>query len=147
MKNNYVCTHYSAADLCFFDDFDELKKDLSIINKSFVTLGNPLKIGSSYVHFRDTILLAPAGLSTLEALGRLYNNEGDFSKRDISIEYKSRMSKFLADDKKGFEDYAIQDAVITLKHAISMEQFNLEIKQFGVPVTLASVGRNFVLES
>ena len=25
-----------------------------------------------------------------------------------------------------------------------MEQFNLEIKQFGVPITLASVGRNFV---
>jgi hypothetical protein len=47
-------------------------------------------------------------------------------------------------DKKVFEGYAIQDAIITLKHSISMEEFNFNIKKLGVPITLYSMGRNFV---
>jgi hypothetical protein len=56
------------------------------------------------------------------------------------------MSKFLERDRTGFEEYAIQDAIITLKHALSMEQFNFGIKQLGVPITLSSMGRNYVLD-
>ena len=56
------------------------------------------------------------------------------------------MSAFLERDRYGFEEYALQDAIITLKHAISMESFNFGVKQIGIPVTLASMGRNYVLD-
>ena len=49
-------------------------------------------------------------------------------------------------DKKLFEAYAIQDAKITLKHVTEMERFNMSIQQFGVPLSLSSVGRKFVFE-
>lgn len=127
-------------------DFDDIKKDLSIINKSFVTLGKPIKFANSNVYIRDTLLLAPAGNSSLASLGKLYSNDGDFSKRTISYEDLTNMSAFLERDRYGFEEYALQDAIITLKHAISMESFNFGVKQIGIPVTLASMGRNYVLD-
>ena len=40
--NNYFCAHLTNADLSILDDFNEFKGDLSIVNKSFVTLGKPL---------------------------------------------------------------------------------------------------------
>jgi hypothetical protein len=52
------------------------------------------------------------------------------------------MSAFLERDQVAFEEYALQDAVISLKHALSMESFNWGIKQLGVPGTLSSIGRN-----
>lgn len=147
IKNAYICAHYSSADLSILDDFGVLKKDLSIINKSFVTLGKPLLIEGSNVYLRDTVLLAPAGFGSLKALGRLYSNEGDFTKKFVSPDDLTQMSQFLERDKEGFEQYAIQDALITLKHALSMESFNFSLKMLGVPVTLSSVGRNYVLEA
>lgn len=145
VRNNYLCAHYTAADLSMLSDFNELKSELAIINKSFVTLGKPLKYESSNIYIRDTILLAHAGKSSLDALGSLYTEEGDFSKRVISQDDIEKISKFIDRDRKGFEDYAVQDAVITLKHAISMEQFNFGIQQLGVPTTLASLGQNYVM--
>jgi hypothetical protein len=127
-------------------DFLEITEKLSIVNKSFVTIAKPLIIYGCNVYIRDTMLLAPAGKGSLEALGGLYACEGDLSKRDVSSEEKMKMSKFLIRDKEAFEEDAIQDAVITLKHALSMEQFNLSIKQLGVPLTLSSIGRNYVFE-
>jgi hypothetical protein len=38
------------------------------------------------------------------------------------------MSNLLKRDKQAFEEYTIQDAIITLKHALYMEGFNLGIK-------------------
>lgn len=147
VKNLFLCAHYNSADLCFLSDFGTHKGSLSIINKSFVTLGKPLKFSSTNVYIRDTILLAPAGKSSLSELGKLYTEDtGDFEKIAISSEDLAKMSEFLKRDPQGFENYAIQDAIITLKHAVSMEKFNFGIKQIGVPVTLASMGRNFVLD-
>ena len=37
------------------------------------------------------------------------------------------MSKFLQRDKEAFEEYALRDLVITLKHSLSFEQFNMRI--------------------
>lgn len=147
VKNTYICCHYSSADLSILDDFGDLKGELNIINKSFITLGKPLQIEGFNVYIRDTVLLAPAGAGSLESLGKLYSNEGDFNKISISQDDLTQMSKFLARDKESFEAYALRDAIITLKHAISMEIFNFSIKQLGIPVTLSSVGRNFVLDS
>lgn len=125
-------------------DFYDLKKDLNIVNKSYVTIGKSLKLNGVFVSVRDTMLLAPAGCGSLDKIGELYKKDGDFSKRFLSSVDKSRMSEFLKRDKKAFEEYAIQDALITLKHGVAMENFNLSIKKFGIPLTLSSIGRNYV---
>jgi hypothetical protein len=127
-------------------DFEEMKENLDIINKSFATILKPLDFESANVYVRDTILLAPAGMGSLKALGSLYSSEGDFNKIEISKEDLENMSGFLARDKQAFEAYALQDAIITLKHSIAMEEFNFGIQKLGVPLTLSSLGRNFVFE-
>jgi hypothetical protein len=149
ITNNYFCAHYNSADFSLLADFESLKTKLDIVNKSFVTISRPLKFESSNVYVRDTILLAPAGLSSLKALGNLHSNQDDYEKIgkiEVSSEDLQQMSAFLKRDKKKFELYAIQDAVITLKHSLFMEEFNFNIKQLGVPLTLSSLGRNFVLD-
>lgn len=128
VKNLYICAHYSSADLSILSDLQEFKHDLNIVNKSFLTLGKPLKYECTNVYIRDTILLAPAGLNSLDKIGKLYDLEGDYSKIELSKQDKQQMSKLLERDKSLFEEYAIKDAVITLKHALSMECFNLGIK-------------------
>ena len=125
-------------------DFEELKKELGIVKKVFVSLGKPLRYEHSFVYIRDTSLLAPGGYSSLKRIGELYDTEGDFTKREISPQDLQKMSNLLERDRQAFEDYAIQDAVITLKHALAMEKFNMSIKQIGIPLTLSSMGRNYV---
>jgi hypothetical protein len=40
----------------------------------------------------------------------------------------------------------MRDALITLKHSVAMEGFNLRIKQIGIPLTLSAIGRNYVFD-
>jgi len=56
------------------------------------------------------------------------------------------MDLLLAENPELFERYAKQDAVVTLKHASTMEDFNLTISKVGVPLTLSSVGKSYVLK-
>lgn len=91
-KNNLIFAYYNTADLSLLDDFDELKLKLDIVNKSFVTISRPLRFDTANVYVRDTILLAPAGLSSLHAIGKLYSNEGDYNK----IEVKKQKTKKVA---------------------------------------------------
>jgi hypothetical protein len=148
VRNNYIIAHYNAADLPMLKDFDDLKKNLSVVNKSFVSLGKPLRFNHTFVYIRDTILLAPTGKSSLAELGRLYESDGDreSSKIKISDQDINNMGDFLKRDRGAFEDYAIRDAIIALKHGICMEEFNSNLKQIGVPLTLSSLGRKFVAE-
>jgi hypothetical protein len=60
------------------EDFETFKTELSIVNKSFVTLGKPLKIEGVNVYVRDTMLLSPAGNRSLDSIGKLYELEVDF---------------------------------------------------------------------
>jgi len=147
VKNFYIIAHYSAADIPMLKDFDtELKLKLSIVNKSFVSLGKPLKFENKYLYVRDTMLLAPAGQGSLSKLGKLYESHGDFVKRTVSKEDITNMKAFLLRDPQAFEEYAIQDAIITVKHAVEMEKFNMTVKQVGIPLTLSSIGRNYVFK-
>ena len=143
-RNNYLIGHYNAADLSMLSDFDSIKEKLSIVGKSFLTLGLPLKCQETNVYIRDTIKLAPNGKGRLEDLGELYKKDGDFGKRSIKKEYLEEMSKLLKEDKNTFIEYGVQDAKITLKHAVKMEEFNRSVKQLGIPTTLSSIGRYYV---
>lgn len=145
VNNNYICSHYNAADLSILSDFCEFKNELNIVNKSFVTLAKPIVFADVNVYIRDTFLLAPQKVRSLEALGKLYESELGFKKKEIPKKYLSMMSTFLKTDKASFEEYALRDAEIVLKHATEMEGFNFSLKQLGVPITLSSLGKKFVL--
>jgi len=99
-KNTYIIGHYNSADFSMLSDFYEIKKTLNIVNKSFVTMGKPLKFNNSYVYVRDTILIAPGGKQSLADLGKLYENEGDFNKRKLTPLELSNMKALLRDNKK-----------------------------------------------
>jgi len=150
------------------NDFDTLKEELDIVNKSFVTLGKPVVIGNTNVIIRDTMLLAPQGCRSLEAIGSLYGE--DFKKVDIAKELseeqkekftsgltkeqkekinlnqyiKENMDLLLKVNKVKFEEYAIKDAVIPLIHASYMEDFNFKLHGLGIPLTLSSLGATYV---
>jgi hypothetical protein len=68
------------------------------------------------------MLLVPAVKSqnSLNKLGELYSKEIDFSNIIVIDKYKAQMSKLLQRDKEAFEEYALRDAVITLKHSLSL---------------------------
>jgi hypothetical protein len=147
VNNFYICSHFNCSDLPMLADFEAFKPFLSIINKSFVTIRKPIRIYDSTVYIRDTILLSPAGMNSLDKLGSLYLSDGELGKIKISTTQKEKMSEFLLHDKDAFEEYAIRDAVICLKHSTAMESFNFSLKQLGVPLTLSSIGRNYVFDS
>jgi len=64
-------------------DFGDFKQLLSIVNKSFVTVNKPLKIYESRVFIRDTILLAPTGMGSLDQIGSIYKLEVDYKKLSV----------------------------------------------------------------
>ena len=141
-KNYYLIAHLTQADLSMLNDFDDVKEDLSIVNGSFITLAKPIKFRGKNVHIRDTILLAPGMSRSLSSIGKLYNEE--FNKVKISKNDLEDMQGFLKRDKEKFTEYALKDAIISLIHASWMEDFNFKIGGVGIPVSLSSLGRNYV---
>lgn len=142
IKNNYFIAHLTNADLSILNDFDLIKDNLDIVNKSFITLGKPFVYQNSRIFIRDTMLLAPAGNKSLESIGKLYGEKNH--KKSLSREEILDMSLLLKNDKQKFQDYAIKDAEITLIHALWMENFNWQINDIGIPITLSSLGSKYV---
>jgi hypothetical protein len=140
-RNAYFIAHLTNADLSMFQDFEELKHELDIVNKSFVTLGKPIVIDNTNVYIRDTMLLTPAAKRSLEALGVLYG----FEKIKLSQEELSNMDVLLHTDKKRFTEYALRDAIIPLIHGNFMEHFNFQLQELGIPITLSNLGSKYVL--
>ena len=141
-KNYYVIAHLTPADLSMLNDFKELKEDLSIVNGSFVTLGQAVRFRGRNIHIRDTMLLAPGGSRSLANIGKLYGDA--WSKIVISKEDLENMQGFLKRDREKFIEYALKDAVISLIHASWMEDFNFKIGGVGVPLSLSAIGRRYV---
>jgi hypothetical protein len=115
-KIYYFIAHLTQADLSMLTDFDELKEGLSIVNGSFITLRDPIKLCGRNIHIRDTMLLAPGGSKSLAHIGRLYGES--FKKVEISRQNLSDMQTFLKEDEEKFVEYAIRDALIYLIHAL-----------------------------
>jgi hypothetical protein len=141
-KTNYFIGHLTQADLSLLSDFEEIKENLHIVNKSFITLGKPFQFQNSNIQIRDTMLLAPGGSKALASIGRLYGEA--FHKIYLSKDEISDMEKFLIVNKTKYQEYAIRDAEITLIHALWTEHFNFSINGIGIPITLSSLGSNYV---
>lgn len=95
------------------NDFDEFKPHLDIVQKSFNSVGKPFNSYNHNIVFRDTMLLAPAGNRSLASIGKLYGEE--FEKIELPSHYRSNMDLLLRANKPLFMNYAIRDAIITLK--------------------------------
>ncbi len=89
------------------------------------------------------MLLAPAGNRSLASIGKLYGT--DLNKLEVSNFYKTHMDLFYHTHKENFVNYALQDSLITLKHANEMENFNFTLQRTDVPLTLSGLGKTFVL--
>ena len=83
------------------------------------------------------------GAKSLAGVGNIYGDE--FKKIDIGS-YRGNMSLLLKDNKELFEKYAIQDSLITLKHACTMEEFNMSVGKLGVPLTISGIGKSYVIK-
>jgi hypothetical protein len=140
----YLSCHLTNADLSILEDFDYYKEKMDIVHKNFVTLGKGIEFNNVTLHIRDTALLAPQGKRALAELGKMYGEK--YKKVDLPVKYKGQMELLLKDDPKLFEDYAIQDSIISLKHANEMEKFNMGLGKIGVPITLSSLGKQYVLK-
>ena len=138
----YLIAHLTQADLSMLSDFDEITEDLNIVNGSFVTLRDPIKICGKKLHIRDTMLLAPGGRKSLAQIGRLYGEA--YNKITIGKEDLNDMRSFLRKDRERFILYAIRDALIYLIHSMWMEEFKFNIGGLGVPLSLSSIGRKYV---
>lgn len=140
IRTTYVIAHLTNADLSMLNDFDSLKNSLDIVNKSFITLGKPIKIGNFNVHIRDTMLLAPGGKKGLGAMGELLG----FGKIELEQHEIEAMDKLLLNDRDRFIRYAVTDAVITLLYANSMEDELFGSRVLGIPISLSSLSATYV---
>lgn len=140
VRNQYVISHLTNADLSMLNDFNELKESLDIVNKSFITLGKPLNFNNWNVHIRDTMLLAPGGKKSLAALGSLMGVD----KINLTQSEINNMNLLLKNDSNKFIDYAINDSVISLLYANYMEDENFRARNLGIPITLSSLSSNYV---
>src|ERR1043165_5983446 len=168
IRNNYFIAHLTNADLSIKKDFEFIKGELSIVNKSFVTLGKPIDFENGNVFIRDTMLLAPQGHKSLDSVGSLYGkqfkkvniakdlteNQKEELTKDLTIDrkenldlnqyIKENMDLLLRVNKEKFVSYAVKDSIIPLIHANYMEDFNFKLKSVGIPLTLSSLGTTYV---
>lgn len=133
--NNYITTFFGSADLSMLKDFDIFKENLTIVQKNFITRKS-MSIQGVNVNIRDAKLLVPPGFS-LDKVGKLYG--GALVKVDLPKSVKSQMSKLLVDDYEKFKEYAIGDAVTTLVHSVVMTEYNHQLNDIGVPLTVSSL--------
>jgi len=139
--NNYLIAHYTPSDLSMLSDFEEFKSQMDIVNKCFVTLKKPILIDGINVIIRDTMLIAPGGKKSLDAISSLYSG---INKIKISSKQIKNMELFKRENPELFKKYALQDSLIALVHGNFMEEFNHTINGLGVPLTLSSLSGNFI---
>jgi hypothetical protein len=150
-KRAYLIGHFSIADLVTFADFEELKTEFDAIRRTFATITQDTAITCWDVNrhqhkitlvLRDSILLAPAGMQSLAALGDLVG----VKKHDLNDGEIKKMAALLATDKPRFEEYALRDPEIAVRYCLKIMAINEELTgKSEIPPTLSSIGINHLL--
>lgn len=138
--NNYITTFFGSADLSMLKDFNLFKDNLTIVQKNFITRRS-MSIHGVNVSLRDAKLLVPPAFS-LDKVGKLYG--GDLVKVDLPKSVKSQMGRLLSSDFNKFKEYALGDAVTTLVHSVVMTEYNNQLNDIGVPLTVSSLTGKFI---
>ncbi|RPA88516.1 hypothetical protein L873DRAFT_1796612 [Choiromyces venosus 120613-1] len=140
VTKNYLIAHYNAADLTLIEDWKELShQNIDMLNKSYSSLIKPIKALNQKVYIRDTILLASAAAATLAVLGDAHR----IPKLDIDPVYKPRMDLLYQENFDLFKRYAMQDSLITLIHALFINDFSFNTGKLTMPVTLGSISNTY----
>ena len=131
-----LAAHWSRADLPAFRDFPRLKLRFDSPRKTYATTTKPavmtlpLPSGPRRVSVTlvDTMLLAPAGQQSLDALGR---NAGHAQARAARRAPSTRMRAFSAEDPELFQAYAERDAEIAARYTLEVWRFLDQIGALG----------------
>jgi hypothetical protein len=144
-RNMYLTSHNTPSDLSLLSDFDTFKEELDIVQKYYVTRGRPLtgfkERWQSRVFIRDTMLLSPDGGKSLKSVGNIHG----FPKIDIGG-YITDMLGLLKNDVSLFYDYAIRDSEIVVKHINEMGKRYFDLGKIGVPLTVTSLSKEYILK-
>lgn len=172
----FLVGHFTRADFCMFEDFDQISRYLGIIRNTFVTQANwrdyikltykdtknrdPKKLFEVHVHVRDTMLLTPTAEKSLKAIGQMLqeskasNDTSDYRKLDLK-EYKRTGVENVYSDMRWvrdhhwepFKKYALQDCFIVVKYLEKIIQRYAELTgENKLPVTLTSIGVDLLLK-
>ena len=133
--NNTIITFFGCADLSMLKDFHLFKDNLTLVQKNFITMKSMAMQGIN-VSVRDAKLLVPPAFS-LDKIGKLYG--GDLTKIALDASVKSNMKGLLERDLDEFKDYALRDSVITLVHGVVMMEYNNQLNDIGVPITVSTL--------
>lgn len=142
--------HYFTAEWAMFKDRNDLYMKFEYIRKTMITTNRPLittMMGENgekidlWVDVRDTMLLLPEGYKSLEKASTFI--EG-YEKITLKDHDKSKMYQFMQDDPLRFEQYAIRDAVVTLRLFIKLQYMLNKINDTDLKLfsTLASATTN-----
>ena len=150
-KRAYLIGHFNLADLSAFNDFEQFKTEFDAIRRTFATITQDTAITcwdvDRHKHkialvLRDSILLAPAGMQSLKALGDLVG----VKKHDLNEGEIEKMSALLASDQPRFEEYALRDPKVAVHYCIKIMAINFELTgKSEIPPTLSSIGISHLL--
>ena len=141
-KRIVLAGHFTRADLTTFSDFNDIKRRLGAVRKTYVSTKIPLQVrlAASEGMVRcnatviDTMLLSSAGTS-LDAIGKLLG----IPKIELPEGHsKDRMDLFLTDHPKLFEKYALTDAVIAAKWVARI--YRMLLDRFGIGKRVITLG-------
>jgi len=143
-KNINVYGHYNSADFSMLENWDKIKiKNIDLLKKSYISLKAPINILNEKVFIKDTSLLASAVANNLNTVGKAHGlNKVEIPKYFI----QGRMHELLKTNTKLFLDYAIQDSLITLIHALFMNDFAFKLGSNIAPNTLGSLATKYLLK-
>jgi len=123
-----LVAHFFVAEWTMLADRDDeyITSKLNVVRKCPVTLLDPIQthtaaLGNVDIQVYDTMLLAPAGLGSLDKLSSLLGDD-DARKIDVSSYYKKNMHDFLRDEPESFIEYALRDTEVTAKVFITLQE-------------------------
>ena len=141
-KELYLIAHFTTADVCSWSDFNDYKTKFAILRKSFVSMG-VITVEGWKILLRDTSLLTPTA-QNLGAIGDLYSEYG-LSKIDLPKEMKNDMEEMMYKDFTLFKEYAIRDSVITLFHAMKVQDsYQSFCMIYSIPITLSALANAYL---
>jgi hypothetical protein len=143
-----LAMHFSRADICGFRDFHKLKRLADGVRGTYCTVREPLVVTAKLpsgrpircsIIIRDTMLLAPAGMGSLAALGEAVGvakiKLGILQDGTPAIE---RMDRLREEAPELFEAYALRDPEVTLAWYRKVAEFMAA--QLGVAIPPPTLG-------
>ena len=151
--------HFNKADFPAFDDREQAFKKLAAIRNSLVTLAYPIKVRIGFsddendfeevdVHVRDSILMAPSGQRSLDAVGKLIGQRKIKLHEDPAVELDLKRNIISVRDNAWelFRDYALKDAEISaLYYERLTHLYRTVTGTKSIPTALSNIGVKLLL--